>query len=355
VALLTAFLVAAPFAASGSMPYAQEQEQSSDDKTQAEKDDKARWRQERIDAYLKRKAEKQEAKQQRKAEKEAQRQESQQLKAREQQAAERQKEQERVARAEAKAAAQPAPEAEPAPTPTGSDKAARKAAKQQRKAEQQAAAASTSGEKPATTTAAAKKARPYRPGRAPKTLAETQSIIRQNAISQDPTVAKYLDLFDRNEASAAQYATFANYLAQNGFLNAAVVYYEAALVREPTNALLWLNVGTIHQSAGDHNAAAASFERALQIDPNNAMAHYNLGVSLKEMDQYDEAISEFSIALRLDPSLADPQANPQVINNDLLLPVQLELYKNRAGAAGLPLVDVPEEKEDGGDDPGPGL
>jgi tetratricopeptide (TPR) repeat protein len=370
-AWIAALLLVLPLAFDAPGALAQEQsegEQAEPDKQdqgsgKQTKEEKERWRQEQIDAYLKRKAEKQAEKDQRKAEREKQRLAEQEQKAQERLAAERAKEEARLERQEQerqakeakqaqKAQAQPgaaatATEPEPAaatPTPDA-DKAARRAAKAAKKT---AKTEEGSGE-PETTAAAQpktqQKARPYRPGQKVRTLSAMQQVIRQNAIAEDPVVAQYLDLFDRGEGNTAQYATFANFLAQNGFLNAAIVYYESALARDPTNALLWLNIGTIHQSAGDHSAAAASFERCLQIDPNNARAHYNLGVSMNELNQYDEAIHEFSLALRLDPTLADPVANPAVVNNDLLLPVQLELYKNRTGTIGLPLVEVSDDDE----------
>ena len=42
----------------------------------------------------------------------------------------------------------------------------------------------------------------------------------------------------------------------------------------------------------------------------------------------------------LDPGLADPRKNPQVVNNENLLAVELEIYHSQAGALGLPLLQI---------------
>ena len=64
------------------------------------------------------------------------------------------------------------------------------------------------------------------------------------------------------------------------------------------------------------------------------------------MNRYDDAIEEFKIALLLDPDLADPEKNPQVVHNELLLPVQLEIYQSNQGSSDLPLVPVRERDGD---------
>jgi tetratricopeptide (TPR) repeat protein len=176
----------------------------------------------------------------------------------------------------------------------------------------------------------------------PKDLAEAQAIVRGNEIAQDPTVAAYLDLIDRAEASPQQLAAFGNFLSDYGAPRLALVYYDIALGLEPDDAILWLNVGTLHRKVQEYNAALDAFSRALEIDPNLAYAHYNLGATLDDLGKYDAALEEYRIALTLDPSLGDPETNPQATNNERLLAVKLMLYEEQIGAKSLPLVDLPE-------------
>ena len=173
-------------------------------------------------------------------------------------------------------------------------------------------------------------------------LKSTQSAMWSSALAEDPRVRGMLEAVDAGDASVRELTDLANTLARRGLIRESQVYYGEALRVDPRNADAWMNLGTLQQRSGDHAGATNSLARAIRLDPNIALAHYNLGVSFSKLDRYDDAIEEFKIALLLDPELADPEKNPQVVHNELLLPVQLELYQNNQGAADLPLVPIRE-------------
>jgi tetratricopeptide (TPR) repeat protein len=203
-----------------------------------------------------------------------------------------------------------------------------------------AAAAPSAAAAPAAASGAAP-----RPGKAgasalPRELARAQASLRATSLAEDPTVQEYLDKIDRQEAGAQQLAAFGSFLAQNGLVREALVYYEVALRLEPADAVLWVNFGTLHRQANDASKAISAYSKALSINPNNALAHYNLGAVHESMGRYRGAIQEFKTALNLDPTLGDPAYNPQAADNDLLLAVKLMLYQEQAGSLGLPLLDV---------------
>jgi tetratricopeptide (TPR) repeat protein len=175
----------------------------------------------------------------------------------------------------------------------------------------------------------------------PKGLREAQEILRGNEIAKDPTVAEYMDLIDRAEASPRQLAAFGNFLSQNGANRLALEYYAAALSIEQEDPVIWLNVGTLHRQLQQYPDAVSAYARALRLDPNNAFAHYNLGAVFDEQGKYDDALEEYRIALTLDPTLGDPELNPQAANNERLLAVKLMIYQQQIGNLGLPLVEVP--------------
>jgi tetratricopeptide (TPR) repeat protein len=175
----------------------------------------------------------------------------------------------------------------------------------------------------------------------PRELARAQELLRQNEIAQDPTVAEYLDLIDRAEASPHQLAAFGNFLADLGMNRLAQEYYKVALSIEREDPTLWINAGTLHRQLGEYSAAQSDYARALRIDPNLAVAHYNLGAVLDELGDYEGAVEEYRIALTLDPGLGDPAINPQAANNERLVAVKLLLYQEKIGNLGLPLVEVP--------------
>lgn len=185
---------------------------------------------------------------------------------------------------------------------------------------------------------------PVATGKLPRELALAQDAVRRSSIGQDPTIQRYLDLIDRQEANAYQLAAFGNFLADAGLLPEAQLYYSVALGLEREDPVLWVNAGTLQRRSGQLGQAASSFGRALQIDPNNALAHYNLATVLDEQGHYEDALQAYTVALTLDPSLGDPRVNPQAANNDRLMAVKLMLYKQQAGALGTGLVDVPQGK-----------
>jgi len=171
-------------------------------------------------------------------------------------------------------------------------------------------------------------------------LTKTMALVRKSAIGGDPNVTAYLELMSKGQASGAQVNDFAAYLAKRGMSKVAISFQQYALRLEPQNATLWLNLGTLQRTTGAFSSAETSFEKAIAIDPINALAHYNLGAVHDAQGDYDDAIEEYRRALVLDPGLGDPRKNPQVVNNENLLAVQLEIYQSQAGALGLPLLQM---------------
>ena len=176
----------------------------------------------------------------------------------------------------------------------------------------------------------------------PRGLAMAQDAVRASSIGQDPSVQRYLELIDQQEASAYELAAFGNFLAESGLRPEALVYYSVAIDLVRDDPILWLNLGSLHRQLGDLSAAVSAYGRVLQLDPNNAVTHYNLGTVFDAQKKYKSAIEAYTVALTLDPSLGDPKFNPQAANNTRLLAVKMMLYQQGVGSLGTPLVDIPE-------------
>ncbi len=212
---------------------------------------------------------------------------------------------------------------------------ARRAESAQQKASVDAASGTAAGAGAGAAAAAA-------PGSGlPRDLARAQQAVRASSIGEDPTIQRYLDLIDRQEASPHQLAAFGNFLSDSGMPNEALVYYDVALSLEKNDEILWLNAGTLFRHIGDLSAAANAYGRVLIINPNNADAHYNLATVFDQQRKYEDAIEAYKLALMLDPSLGDPTVNPQAANNSRLLAVKLLLYQQQTGNLSLPLAEVP--------------
>lgn len=175
---------------------------------------------------------------------------------------------------------------------------------------------------------------------APRRLARIQARLRKSPVAADPVGRSYLDLVDRGGATAAQLNDFAILLSHRGYFQDASEYQRSALRLDNKNPTLWINFGTLNRALGKSSAAAGAYRRALSHDPNNAFAHYDLGAILGEQGDYDGSVEQYRIALTLDPKMGDPKFNPQVVNNDRMLVVNLLNYGGQAGSMGLPFLQM---------------
>lgn len=180
-------------------------------------------------------------------------------------------------------------------------------------------------------------------------IQDTVDRVRRSAIGTEPGVEAYLQRIERGHATAGQLNDFASFLVRRGAAESAVVFQNLAVDLEPGSTPLWVNLGTIQQARGKIGSARAAYRKALKLDPTNALAHYGLGVAADDSGDYDGAIEHYRRALLIDPNLADPKHNPQAVNNERLLVVQLLIARERAGALGLPLLPgTPERAREGG-------
>jgi tetratricopeptide (TPR) repeat protein len=171
-------------------------------------------------------------------------------------------------------------------------------------------------------------------------LKEVQQRLLRGPVGRDAIARTYIDKIERSDATAAQINDFAIYISRRAYFADAREYLQAAVDLEPQNPTLWLNLGTVEMKRQRWSDAMSAFKKVVEIDPNNAFAYYNLGAAYDESGNYDEAVKNYLYALRLDPSLADPKVNPQVVNNNQRLVVELLAYRFRQGSLGLPMQPI---------------
>lgn len=181
-----------------------------------------------------------------------------------------------------------------------------------------------------------------------KDLQDPLDMIRRSVLSKDPAVMSYVERIERGNATATELNDFASFLLRRGVPNIAAPFQTVATEMEPDKPSLWVNLGTIEQARERRGAARSAYKKAIGLDPTNGLAYYGLGVVADSEGHYDEAIEFYRRALLIDPNLADPKVNPQVVNNDRMLVVQLLLSKDRAGAMSLPLLPAEAESPSSG-------
>jgi len=88
--------------------------------------------------------------------------------------------------------------------------------------------------------------------------------------------------------------------------NEAIPLFRKALIMEPENPLLWLNLGIAQQRTGDYEEAVDSFHRALGIDDSLSEAWLSLGLIYYEMEEFTLCRDCYQTALLHNGS--DPKA-----------------------------------------------
>ena len=101
----------------------------------------------------------------------------------------------------------------------------------------------------------------------------------------------------------------------------AIPLFRRALIMEPENPLLWLNLGIAQQKTGEYGEAMESFRRAVYIDDDMADAWGSMGLIHYEMENFDTAENCFHCALERDPN------SPKIWNNLGVLYFSLGSYE----------------------------
>lgn len=91
--------------------------------------------------------------------------------------------------------------------------------------------------------------------------------------------------------------------------NDAIPLFRKALILEPGNPLLWLNLGVAQQRMGDYDEAILSFEHAVSIEDGLSDAWCSLGLIYYEMEGFARSEVCYREALKRD------RKSPRVWNN----------------------------------------
>jgi tetratricopeptide (TPR) repeat protein len=82
--------------------------------------------------------------------------------------------------------------------------------------------------------------------------------------------------------------------------NEAIPLFRKALIMDPENPLLWLNLGIAQQRTGEYEEALNSFQRAIYIEDGLADAWVSMGLIYYELEQFEQAEECYQLALARD-------------------------------------------------------
>jgi Flp pilus assembly protein TadD len=89
----------------------------------------------------------------------------------------------------------------------------------------------------------------------------------------------------------------------------AIPLFRKALIMEPENPLLWLNLGIAQQRTGEYEEAIDSFQKAVHIDDDMSEAWNSLGLIYYELENFDLSEECYQTALMRDEN------SPKIWNN----------------------------------------
>ncbi|HRU07050.1 MAG TPA: tetratricopeptide repeat protein [Candidatus Brocadiia bacterium] len=81
----------------------------------------------------------------------------------------------------------------------------------------------------------------------------------------------------------------------------AAIYYNKALVKNPSHASALNNLGVIYQRMNDYNKAIETYRKAIAAEPNNYRCYNNLATCLIALGKHAEATPPLERSLQLEP------------------------------------------------------
>ena len=135
-----------------------------------------------------------------------------------------------------------------------------------------------------------------------KDLSDQDRSTITSLIQQAITQAKIGVTLNQNDSSAWEnlasiYRQLIN-IAQ-GADQWAIASYQRAIVLDPTNPNLTLNLGGVYYGLKNYDEAVRWFQRAVDVKPDFANAHYNMAAAFREKKDYSRALTEMNFVLDL--------------------------------------------------------
>ena len=146
------------------------------------------------------------------------------------------------------------------------------------------------------------------------TVAQLENAGDEARATKDyETAIKYFEAAIRKQPkNAVLYNKLGLSQLKNGDLPAAQVNFRTALKRNSKYSDAMNNLGAIKYMQKDFGAAAKQFKKAVAMDETRAVFHINLGSAWFAQKKLEQAIVEYTRALDLDPASLEKSSNTGV-------------------------------------------
>ncbi len=147
-----------------------------------------------------------------------------------------------------------------------------------------------------------------------KEASNNQVVAPPQVMVSPQQIDNLRSLAKMNPGKADGWTALGNALMDTQQFSEAIDAYQKALVLDPKNVDVRVDMGTCMRGIGKPEAAVAEFRKAIKIAPNHLNAHRNLGVVLAfDLNDRKEAVKEFKIFLELAPNAPDAAQIKDVI------------------------------------------
>jgi len=93
-----------------------------------------------------------------------------------------------------------------------------------------------------------------------------------------------------------------------GNIQGAIESVGAATLLNPTNPVLFFQLGFLEYASGNYTSAITSLEQSVALNQSYANARYFLGLAYYQVDRVEDAITAFEVVLETNPGNAEVEA-----------------------------------------------
>ena len=141
------------------------------------------------------------------------------------------------------------------------------------------------------------------PPREEMTIAENklkEGLAAASESSWDDAISLYMTGLESDPTNALIFYNLGNAYFNVGKLEESYLAYKDAVHYNPNLSKAWNNLGIVQEERGFSDEAISSYEKAIEID-NYLDGHYNLGMLLEKKGRYEQAIPHFREYIKRDP------------------------------------------------------
>jgi len=112
----------------------------------------------------------------------------------------------------------------------------------------------------------------------------------------------WTDCVNKSPNKGKTLAGLAQALFSRGDVQAALKYFDKAILLSPNYDLLYYNRGSVKYGLKDYQGAVIDYDAALKINPHHVQSYHNRGYAKVQLKDYQGALADFEAAVNINPN-----------------------------------------------------